>query len=175
MKAKKKTKKKNPLAKFTDAQLLAELSKRGTDTATMDTANKVVNGFSTKDLVCIQGDAQSYEEENRGYKDPYGPHYSFYLRVDGKLFDIYYQNCVTGEYDDRQGVEPSRWPESDDDGWNYVSLDFVPTEFSEASENMYEYHGKLPVEKYLKKLGIEFRIWNPELNDEETGEDKNYA
>lgn len=29
--------------------------------------------------------------------------------------------------------------------------------------------------KYLKKAGIEFRVWNPELNNEETGEDKNYA
>ncbi len=166
--------KKNPLAKFTDEELYAELNRRNADKDLLRTKSTCVDGFTVKDVVCVQGTEQDYADERRGYKDPYGPHYAFYLRVDGKLFDIYYQNCVTGPCDERLDVNPPRWPEAADEG-DVAAAAFVPDWFAEAAENVYEYHGKEPVEDYLKKAGIEFRVWRPELNNEETGEDKNYA
>jgi hypothetical protein len=178
MKSKKSTKKTNQLAKFTDEELYAELARRATDNRLLRYKGTNKNGFTPKDVVCIQGCEQDYQEEQRGYKDPYGPNYSFYLRVDGKLFDIYYKNCVTGDYDAREDVEPSKWPwhgDGPEDVYNGAADEFVPDDFVEAAENMYEYHGKKPVEKYLKECGIEFRVWNPALNNKETGDDKNYA
>lgn len=158
MKRKKNTK--NPLAKFTNEELFAELARRNADTGRVD---MTVDGFSAKDLVCMEGNA----ETSRGYIDSNNKEYQFYLRVDGKLFDVYYQTCMAGDYNARQNTEPSRWPSSDG------ALGLIPTEFVEASENSYEYHGKIPVADCLKLYGIEFRVWNPTLDKGRDG-DKNY-
>jgi hypothetical protein len=165
---------KSPLSKFTDEELYAELNRRNADKDLLSTKAVNIGGFTVKDVVCVQGSRIDYDEAILGHEDKYGPYYSFYLRVDGKLYDIYYQCCMTGPFDARLGVNPPRWPEAADEG-DIDALALVPNKFAEASENTYEYHGKEPVEKYLKKAGIEFRIWNPDLDNSETGEDKNYA
>jgi hypothetical protein len=167
---KKKSTKKNPLAKFTPEQLYAELNRREVDKEMV--AHKVLNvdGFTAKDVVCMQGG--KYDDPDDGY----GPYYAFYLKVDGKLFDFYYQSCITDpRYVNGKEVEPSRWPKGDNDDYgSYAVLELVPPGFAEAMENAYEYHGKGDIKKHLAKYGItDFRIWNPELYDEKTDRDKN--
>lgn len=169
-----KSKKKNPLEKFTDEQLYAELNRRQTDTEALQYKTLNLDGFTPKDLVCMQGCEYDWGEEQVGYKDEYGPYYYFYLKVDDKLYDIYYQGCATENYDGRENSNPSRWPKGKDED-SYAALSLVPSGFAEAAENMYEYHGKIDVKKHLKQCGItDFRVWRPELKDEESGIDHNY-
>lgn len=165
---------KNKLLKFSDDELYAELNRRKVDTDACKNKVLNINGFTAKDIVCMRGG--KYDEDEG---DDYGPYYHFYLRVDEKLFDVYYMNCVTDPYRvSDKTVDPSRWPESDDGEYNNnACLEFIPNQFAEAMENSYEYHGETDVKKYLKKHGIlDYRIWNPELVvvDGENETDNNY-
>jgi hypothetical protein len=166
-------KKVNKLIKFTDEELYAELQRREVDKESLHHKTLTIDGFTGKDVVCIQGGA--YDDSDLA--DEYGPSYHFYLKVDGNLFDAYYMNCCTDPH--RMGdkeVEPSRWPEQKDDEYSTsAALNFVPPKFAEASENCYEYHGKTDIKKHLAKHGItDYRIWDKKLNDEEAGHDHNY-
>lgn len=155
------------LTVFTDQELYNEIERRHTIRQLLEYRNGNYNGFTPKDVVCVKGSALDYFDEQEGGRDLYGPYYYFYLRVDGKLFDLYYQNCATS-INSEQDVKPSRWPEGND------AINLVPLAFTEASENTYNYHRDEPVEECLKEHGVEFRVWNVSLYDEETGLDKNY-
>lgn len=169
-------KKKNPLVKFTDKQLYTELDRRGFDRRITEYKAQNINGFTPKDIVCIKGCQHDWETEEK-FNDNYGPfsYYYFYLKVDGKLFDIYYKTCATSKTNgDMDESKPSIWPEEDERGYN-GALSLIPTGLEEASENCYEYYGKGSVKNHLKKHGItDFRVWNPKLVDKKTGRDKNY-
>lgn len=156
---------------FSDEQLYEELKRRNVDKELLSYKTLNIDGFTPKDLVCMQGN--EYEEEC----DEYGPYYYFYLKADNKLFDIYYMNCVTQDLDENgEEITPSQWPQiKDGDYSTNGAMELVPPEFVESSENQYEYHGKSDVKEYLKKCGItDFRIWDETLKNEETGIDRNY-
>lgn len=157
----------NKLAKFTDEELYAELQLREVDKESIHHKTLNIDGFTGKDVVCMEGGAHDADDE-----DEYGPYYHFYLKVDGKLFDAYYMNCVS---DAQQEINPSRWPEKKD-YHSSAALEFVPSKFAESMENSYEYHGKEDVKKYLAKHGIsDYRVWKADLVNGDTGEDGNYS
>ena len=163
----------NKLTKFTDEELMKELNRRNVDKETLAHKTLNIDGFTTKDVVCMQGGA--YDDPD----DEYGPHCHFYLKVDGKLFDIYYMNRVSDPQKLSKGEsadeEPSRWPELDDGN---AALEFVPPGFAEACENCYECRRLGDVKKYLAKYGItDYRVWNPKLvsiDKNGQGHDANY-
>ena len=86
-----------------------------------------------------------------------GLYYSFYIKHDGKLFDIYYES---GGYDGHHNfVRHPWWPHSGDnadDQWDSNrAFEFIPPGFGEACENLYSYQKPLhEAIKQLKKYGI---------------------
>ncbi len=108
----------------------------------------VINGITCKDIAVIYG----YE-----LGDGEDPTFSFYVKHDGKVYDIYYEH---GTYDENHNFHfhpwwPIKGNEGDEDWDRNGAFDFIPPGFVEACENMYEYHGtKEEAIAQLRKHGI---------------------
>lgn len=89
--------------------------------------------------------------------------YSFYIKHERKLYDIYYEHSTYSLSADREQKFHPWWPirplengETEYDDWDHNGArDFIPIGFQETCENMYEYDGSISeVIKHLKNHGI---------------------
>jgi len=92
--------------------------------------------------------------------------FSFCIKHDGKLYDIYYE-C--GPSEGTKGLYPW-WPivgeEGEDQFDRNGAFEFIPPGFSEACENSYRYRGSVEeAVKQLKKYGF-VNIQRSEFDDD---------
>lgn len=110
-----------------------------------ETANSLcINGITCKDISVRYTD------------DEDGEYFSFYIKHDEKLYDIYYDHSI---YDKNfKSKFHSWWPINTEavDDWDQNGVfAFIPPGFAEAMENCYEYDGNIDQAiDQLKKYGI---------------------
>ena|ERR1041385_15644 len=125
------------------------LRKRGKEAERQKHLGLNYNGITVKDIAVTYG--------NEGGD---GEWFSFFVKHDGKLYDIYYDH---GGYAPKPTKENnygfhSWWPvrpDAEDDWDANGAFDFIPPGFGEACENCYEFHGSLEEAlEVLKSHGI---------------------
>jgi hypothetical protein len=102
--------------------------------------NLNIKGFTCKDVAVRYGDIH-------GSGEPDDINFQFYLKKDGKLWDFYYgkSDWAAGDW----------WPESEEEYSMGPHFEFIPSGFSEAMENCYEFRGTVKdAIKRLKDNGI---------------------
>lgn len=118
-----------------------------------------INGITCKDIaVRYHGyDGSTWPVDDADIR------FSFFVKHDGKLYNIYYDHSVYDFTDGRKQTFHPWWPilpledgETEYDDWEHNgAYQFIPSGFSEACENSYEYRGtfKQALET-LQKHGI---------------------
>ena len=124
------TTKKNPLTKFTDAELYAELKQRGADQELLKIQQLNINGITTKDFVVEYCDLHSAPSAPN-----YQPWFSFFIKRGKKKYDIYYGYSEKLKWWPTE-IEENLIGETEEINAAYR---FIPEGFSEAMENAYEY------------------------------------
>lgn len=115
-------------------KLYAVLRKRQEIQEVQEANQRCINHITTKDFVVYWG---NYGEFDRKDQPEYS--FSFCIKHDGKIYDIYYE-CSP----DNESLYPW-WPivgEDGEDNWDRNGAhDFIPPGFNEACENSYKYRG----------------------------------
>jgi hypothetical protein len=133
---------KNKYSKLSDAelnnvanQIYTEQCRRRKKAEAKKAKTHSVNGITAKDICVFYSD---YDSNSILFQ--------FYIKHDGKMYDIYYDGCSG------RGVFHPWWPVVDGENGVY---EFIPNGFSEAMENCYEYNGTTKEAiAQLKKHGI---------------------
>ena len=139
----------------------AELSSRRAAKHVREAKTKCINNITIRDFVILWG---SYGMRDENDKPEY--QFSFCIKHDGKLYDIYYE-C--GPSEGTKGLYPW-WPivgeEGEDQFDRNGAFEFIPPGFSEACENSYRYRGSVEeAVKQLKKYGF-VNIQRSEFDDD---------
>lgn len=149
----------NKYQEYTTEQLQEELrlikdtlAKRAKENEGEEHKKLSINGITVKDFVIYW--ARDYS------KNIDDAQFSFFIKYDGKEHDIYYDGKT--DDDDESGENNwgyhKWWPVNLDVSDSYdanSAYEFIPTGFSEAMENSYEYRGTFDEAiEHLKKHGF---------------------
>jgi hypothetical protein len=122
---------KNPLTKYTDDQLYAELKRRKANQAMLGIKHLNINGITVKDFIVeyADWDCRPGDKEFR-------PYFAFFIKHGKKNHCIYYDYSVKKKW----------WPTEWEAGYGgqviaNAAFRFIPKGFAEAMENAYDYQG----------------------------------